>query len=594
MKDSAKSKRQLLREAKNLRTRISKLEEKTARLTESVVNLQEYEKQYKRICGAIHDAVVITDRKGEIILWNKAAEKTFGYVEKEMTGKRLSKLFTAREAKRLFTSHFEKLQHSRMAGPTDLVELRATRKNGDKISVELSLSRMKFGESWHCIASIQDITERKRAERALRIKGNALACSINAIALCDMKGNAIYVNASFLKMWGCSTTKDVTGKNATRFCEIEQQARDILKTLRHDGGWIGEIRAKRKDGTLFDVQLSATLVRDNEGNPIYIMASFIDITERKQALAALRESEERYRTVVEKSGDIAYVLDDNAVLTYVGPQVEKYGYNAAHIVNRNFLELVFEDDKKEMMENFNGAKKDGIENVSTFRCDTPLLGIRYFEESGRILRDDEGQFMGLAGNIRDITERKHAEERLRQREQEARLLSITDDLTGLYNRRGFFALGAQQMKLAQRTNRELLAIYLDVDQLKNINDRLGHRFGSLALIETANILKETFRQSDIIARIGGDEFVVLAIETSERSPNLLSRRIVDTVELHNTTRSRPYDFSLYLSFGISRFKPHDTITIDELVDEADRRMYNQKRSKQRTGSVKDSPESPFH
>ena len=579
MKDRTKTKEQLLREEKKLRKRISQLELSTAKLNKSILSLKEHEEQYKKICSAIHDAVVITNSKGKITLWNKAAEKTFGFKQEEIRGKNISKLFTLRKTKTLFKEHFKSIQHGRTAGPTDLIELNATRKNGEKFSVELSLSRVKFGTSWHIISSIQDISERKRAERALRIKGNALASSINAIAFTDMKGDALYVNRSFLNMWRYRTTRQVIGKNATKFCELAQQVRNILKTLRSDGGWIGEIRAKRKDGSLFDAQLSATMVRDKEGKPLYIMASFIDITQRKQALAALRESEERYRTVVEKTGDIPYVLDDNAVLTYVGPQVEKYGYEAGAILNRNFVELIYEEDKEEMMLNFEKAKQDGIENVTTFRCNTPLLGIRYFEESGKILRDDQGQFMGLTGIIRDATERKQAEERLKQREQEARLLSITDDLTGLYNRRGFFTLGEQQMKLAQRTKRELLIIYVDIDQLKKINDRLGHRFGSLALIETANILKETFRQSDIIARIGGDEFVVLAIETSERSPQHITSRLSDTVVVHNTIRNRPYDFQLSLSFGISRYDPAHPISIDELVDEADKRMYDHKRSK---------------
>jgi diguanylate cyclase (GGDEF)-like protein/PAS domain S-box-containing protein len=585
MKDRAKTREQLLKESKRLRKRLSKLELTTAQLKKSVTSLQEVEKQCKKICSAIHDAVVITDSRGRITLWNMAAEKTFGFSQDEIHDKNIGRLFSAKKSKACFKEYFRKIQHARKPGPSELIELIATRKNGDTFPVELSLSRVTLGTSLRIISSIQDISERKKAERALRIKGNALACSINAIAFADMKGNAIYVNNAFLKMWGYSNTGEILGKNAAEFCELAEQARSILKILRNDGGWIGEMRAKRKDGSLFDVQLSATMVSDNDKKPLYIMASFIDITRRKQALAALRESEERYRTVVEKSGDIPYVLDDNAVLTYVGPQVEQYGYRASSIQNHNFVELIHEEDKDEMVLNFNKAKYDGIEQVTTFRCNTPLLGLRYFEESGKILRDDQGEFMGLAGIIRDVTERKQAEERLKKQEQEARLLSITDDLTGLYNRRGFFALGEQQMKLAQRTKRELLTIYVDVDQLKKINDRLGHRFGSLALIETANILKETFRQSDIIARIGGDEFVVLGIETSDRSPQQLASRLTDNVVLHNTNRTRLYDFQLSLSFGISRYKPNQPVTIDDLIHEADQRMYYHKRRKQdlRTG-----------
>ncbi len=93
-------------------------------------------------------------------------------------------------------------------------------------------------------------------------------------------------------------------------------------------------------------------------------------------------------------------------------------------------------------------------------------------------------------------------------------LSLVDDLTGIYNRRGFSALAQQELKKANRIKRGMLLLFADVDDLKKINDSLGHQEGDLALIETANLLKETFREPDIIARIGGDEFVVLAAETS--------------------------------------------------------------------------------
>lgn len=93
-------------------------------------------------------------------------------------------------------------------------------------------------------------------------------------------------------------------------------------------------------------------------------------------------------------------------------------------------------------------------------------------------------------------------------------ISLHDDLTGLYNRRGFFTLAEHLLKLAKRQQEGLFMLYADLDDLKKINDTLGHQKGDWALIDTANLLKETFRESDIIARIGGDEFVVMPIETT--------------------------------------------------------------------------------
>jgi diguanylate cyclase (GGDEF)-like protein len=92
---------------------------------------------------------------------------------------------------------------------------------------------------------------------------------------------------------------------------------------------------------------------------------------------------------------------------------------------------------------------------------------------------------------------------------------LTDELTGLYNRRGFFVSAQQQLKLANRYNKGIFIFSADLDDLKIINDNFGHKTGDSALVETANILKKTFRESDIIARIGGDEFVILGMENPQ-------------------------------------------------------------------------------
>jgi two-component system cell cycle response regulator len=118
---------------------------------------------------------------------------------------------------------------------------------------------------------------------------------------------------------------------------------------------------------------------------------------------------------------------------------------------------------------------------------------------------------------------------------ELRNLSTTDELTGLYNRRGFFTLVAQQLKLAQRAQREMVLVYIDIDNMKAINDSLGHHGGDDALVKTARLLKETFRTSDIIARIGGDEYVIFAIECSQKSAELLTSRLQEKLDTFKAT-----------------------------------------------------------
>jgi two-component system cell cycle response regulator len=162
---------------------------------------------------------------------------------------------------------------------------------------------------------------------------------------------------------------------------------------------------------------------------------------------------------------------------------------------------------------------------------------------------------------------------------ELRTMSLIDDTTELYNRRGFLTLAQQQIKLANRTQRNLMLLFADLDGLKLINDSFGHSEGTRALMETAQILREIFRSSDIIARIGGDEFVVMVVETCGLSIDVIVQRFEEQVRRHNVLHDRPYRLSI--SVGAACYNPDEPCSIDELLSRADLRMYEHKRSKRR-------------
>src|SRR5260370_31996266 len=132
--------------------------------------------------------------------------------------------------------------------------------------------------------------------------------------------------------------------------------------------------------------------------------------------------------------------------------------------------------------------------------------------------------------------------------RELRYLALTDDLTCLYNRRGFFAAATQQLKVAHRNAQRLLLFFCDVDNLKTINDSYGHREGDLAIARAANALEHTFRGSDILARLGGDEFAVLATEASTQSPEVILRRLEKSLKRSNARQSRS-EMSLRVSLA---------------------------------------------
>jgi diguanylate cyclase (GGDEF)-like protein len=162
-------------------------------------------------------------------------------------------------------------------------------------------------------------------------------------------------------------------------------------------------------------------------------------------------------------------------------------------------------------------------------------------------------------------------------DRELRHLALTDELTCLYNRRGFFAAAAHQLKMASRNAQSFLLLYCDVDKLKMINDSFGHQEGDLALIRTADALERAFRHSDILARLGGDEFVVFAMESSSQTQEILLRRFEKCLKKANANESR-YDLSV--SVGVARFDPKRAISLGELIAQADKAMYEKKRSHQ--------------
>jgi diguanylate cyclase (GGDEF)-like protein len=164
-------------------------------------------------------------------------------------------------------------------------------------------------------------------------------------------------------------------------------------------------------------------------------------------------------------------------------------------------------------------------------------------------------------------------------EEKLRAMSITDELTGLYNRRGFMTFANQQLKVANRMKRGVLLVYADFDGLKFINDWFGHQEGDLMLVNTANLLSNVFRESDIIARIGGDEFVVFSIETTDVDVETIRNRFEKDLEANNAKRANAHKISL--SVGIVYYKQENPYSLNEILNRADQLMYEQKKHTRR-------------
>jgi diguanylate cyclase (GGDEF)-like protein/PAS domain S-box-containing protein len=197
----------------------------------------------------------------------------------------------------------------------------------------------------------------------------------------------------------------------------------------------------------------------------------------------------------------------------------------------------------------------------------------------RAVVEKGGKIKYYDGILLDITKEKKAEQELNNALNKLETLSLVDDLTGLYNRRGFFTIAAEYLKMAHRTKTKMFLLFMDLDNLKDINDTHGHHKGDQALVGIANILKINFRSSDVKGRMGGDEFAVFLIGACREGMEAAMSRLKNKIAMFNKSKENP--FHLSVSMGISYYDPEHPSTIDELIVGADRLMYEEKRRKGR-------------
>jgi len=209
----------------------------------------------------------------------------------------------------------------------------------------------------------------------------------------------------------------------------------------------------------------------------------------------------------------------------------------------------------------------------------------------RAIRSRNGKVEFYDGILVDITQEKLAAERLAQARARLRSsnlerrrmierlenLSLTDDLTGLYNRRGFHLIAREYLALAARKKTRSFLVYVDLDHLKKINDQFGHHVGDQALVRLADVLRSTFRTSDVKSRMGGDEFAVFPIESTPAGMEAVLARFRKNLRAAN--RLPGVSFKLSVSIGMAAFDPASPVALEDLLVRADERMYREKRRK---------------
>ncbi|GAB4484423.1 MAG: hypothetical protein OHK006_08700 [Thermodesulfovibrionales bacterium] len=289
---------------------------------------------------------------------------------------------------------------------------------------------------------------------------------------------------------------------------------------------------------------------------------------RKEMENNLRLSEERYRSLVESTDDSIYLVDRDYCYLFINRgHRERMGFDGNDYLGKPYADSHSPEETAAFVAMVDSVFRSGQSCRQEHRSSRDK---RFFLRTFSPLRDRDGTIIAVNVISKYITELKELEEQLTS-------LSLTDELTGLYNRRGFFTLVDQQLKIAARNRETIFMLYADLDNLKTINDSLGHAEGDRALTDISAIFQETFRESDIIARVGGDEFVMIPVGTSLETLRQMQDRLTQRVASFNSLRSRPY--ALSVSLGVAVYDPSAPVTVDELLRQADQSMYESKRAK---------------
>ncbi len=388
----------------------------------------------------------------------------------------------------------------------------------------------------------------------------------DSIYLVDNNCNYLYMNKKHLTRLGLNTGQFI-GRSYNEFHTQEEVQEFIVKVSRtFRTGESSQYEYKSERDNRFFLQTFSP-VKDNKGVVIAATVVSKDITERKKTEEILLQSKQDWENTFNTITDMITVHDKDYNIIRANKAAEK------------LLGLPFLVGENKCFKYYHGADNPlpGCPSCSclhsgeaaNFEIHEPHLNM-YLEIRAIPRFDSNNKLVGLIHVVRDITERKKMEDRLQE-------MSITDELTGLLNRRGFFSLAEKQLLTAERKGRDMAVIYADMDDLKGVNDTWGHKEGDIALMEIANMLRQTFRESDIISRLGGDEFAVLVEITESNDELFIKKRLEENLNIINMQENRRY--KLNISVGMVRCDLSHPCSIDELLSKSDKLMYANKKSK---------------
>lgn len=447
------------------------------------------------------------------------------------------------------------------------------RKDGSLYPVEINLQNFNYwGEKLYLALAI-DLTERRIIKEALNEKESILNTVVksarDAIIMIDSAGNVTLWNAAAVQLFGYSE-KEIIGKDLHKLIlPVNIDYNDFKKGFMHykltgEGKSIGktmEFKARHKDGHELDVEISLSSLKIKDS--LYAVGIVRDISERKQSQEELENSHKEYLELSENApigimkcdirGNIVYA--NQKTLEIVGsPSIEE-----TKKINLLTFPLLVNSGLAETLKECLEINKSGVYEMNYETKWGKKIWLRLHIKP----LANKNTVVGAQIIIDDITEKK-------QMEYELRHLSTIDYLTNIYNRRFFTEKLETEVERAQRTGGNFSLVMLDIDHFKKINDNFGHNAGDLVLKSIAEMIKNRIRKIDCLARWGGEEFVILLLDTTVSMSKVLIEELRESISKIYI----PCVDSVTASFGVVGYSKDDNVDI--LVQKADAMMYKAK------------------
>lgn len=500
------------------------------------------------------DGLLVIDLNGQVVFANRAAETLFGLGVEELIGRDFGIPFVTDGRTEIYLRHAD----------------------NHMVVTEMSVVNSDWLGQPAYLAALRDVTERLEAETALKQSEEQFRLMFElapiGMALADPDGLFIKANQSLCNMLGY-TEAELKSLSLTEITASEDlsMVRAFMRQLRAGDLSSGQLEHRHltKQGTYLHTLHHTTLLRDEQNNPLQWVSQFVDITDRKQAEAALQIQEEQYRRIVETSAEGIWVLDQQGVVQFANQQIAvMLGYPLETLQDTSVFQFVHQHDIPLLQDKL-AARRQGVQERYDFRFRRYDGSDLWVIVSETPLVDDKGNYIGVLGMITDITERKLAEEQIRH-------IALYDPLTDLPNRSLFLDRLGHTIRRAKRRGTGYLfaVLFLDLDRFKLVNDSLGHLAGDELLVAIARRLEACLRPSDTLARLGGDEFTVLL-------ENLVSEAdAIHIAERINQTLQHPFNLNsheVFINTSIGIALSHNGYSYpEEFLRDADTAMYQAK------------------